>query len=720
MTKLDIGELNRLYSDSDSIDQELFAEQRSNLLLVQGNHYHKKNSRFWNRIRDSKDLSQEQKLRITKNHIQRITKHYVNSTVSLAPGVAIKAKNESELQDQKAAELHSAVYADLKQRHKMKQKIRQWVEDYINIGECAVKVFWDPNQGKIVGYEPEVDESGFPVIDPMTGQVMQSDRPIFSGDVVFERIYAFNLLRSTDAKTMDESHYLIYRKMVAVEDLKKMVGNDEKKLKYINESQDDTYTVFDASQGSYRNVKDQTMVREFYFRPCMQYPKGWYAITTSEGILFEGELPQGIFPIHWVGFDEVATCPRATSIVKVLRPYQAEINRAASKVAEHQVALGEDKLMIQDGATLSQGATLPGLRVVKYSGAMPQILPGRTGDSFIGYIGNQIEEMYAASNMAEEDEQLPAQLDPYAMLFRSMRSKKKFSLYAEKFEQFLIDVTETALKLCKENMSESMLVPAIGRKEFINIAEFKSSDDLSYQIQLESGGGQEPEEKLGRTLVMQHVIQYLGNKLEKDDIGLIMRSMPYANNEQAFSRLTQDYDNVKNDILALDRGEYRPSHPHDNHKYIIGMLIHRMKQSDFQFLQPMVQQLYQQKLDEHTQAEADQARKVLAAQADFIPAQGFGVPCDIYVSDPENPNKTKRARVPYDALAWLIQRLKDQGSMMEDLKNMGTSAQLEVAQKVQSPQQNAPRPGGFKDVPDPIAPASESQGAMNSQMASGL
>jgi hypothetical protein len=88
----DIAELNRLYSEAESCDSELFAEQRSNVRLVAGDHYTSKNSRFWGRIRDSKQISSDSKIRLTKNHIQKITKTYQNNILSHAPGVGISAK----------------------------------------------------------------------------------------------------------------------------------------------------------------------------------------------------------------------------------------------------------------------------------------------------------------------------------------------------------------------------------------------------------------------------------------------------------------------------------------------------------------------------------------------------------------------------------------------------------------------------------------------------
>lgn len=674
-----IDDLNKFFSEAETADADLFAEQRSNLLLVAGDHYQKKNSRFWSRIRDTEGLSQEQKLRITKNHIQRITKLVTNYIISAAPGVAIKPHNDSELSDQKAAQLHQAVWNEIKIKHRIKEKVRQWSEDFVVFGEAWVKIGWDHSAGEMIGYEPEVDPmTGMPIVDPMTGQVAQSDNPIYSGDFIFERMSAFNVLRAPECKEIGQSPWICYRKMVAVSDLKDMVGEDEEKLKFVNESADETYTVFDANHGTYKSAKDQLMVREFYFRPCKRYPKGYYYYATSTGILFEGELPFGLWPIVHVGFDEIQTNPRSRSIIKVLRPFQAELNRAASQQATQSLLLGDDKLLIQEGTKITHGGSMPGVRAIKFSGMPPTILPGRSGEQFTQYIVQTTQDMYAAANLEYLEQDTSGQTDPYTLLFRTMRQKKKYAIYGEKFELFLMDIATLSLKLAKAYMPEQSVIRAVGKTEIVNMAEFKHSDDLGYQITVEASS-EDPETKVGRAMMMQQILQYVGNSLSKDDIGRMIRSLPYFNVEESYSDLTIDYDNATNDILALDRGEYRPANQHDNHAYILKRLIHRMKQADFQFLPQGSQMLYQRKIGEHEQIIADQQRKMIAAKADLIPSGGYAVTCDLYLPDAANPAKTKRARIPYEALNWLIKRLEDQGTSIQQLSNLPQSVTLDIA-----------------------------------------
>jgi len=710
MKKLTIADLNQLFTEADHVDQAIFAEQRSNVLLISGEHYANKGSRFFNNLRDQKEIGREQKLRLTKNHIQRITKTYVNNILTYAPGVTVVPKNDTEMQDIKSAELHNAVLADIKDRHRMQKKVRQWCEDFIGIGEVAVKIYWDPMGGEFEGYDQKVDPlTGAPEFQD-DGEPSKEEQPKFKGDFVFERIYGFNLLRPKECRDLDQAEWIGIRKMVSIEELKIRLGDDPDKLKMLQESKDETYVVFDGSQGGYTESKGETMLREYYFRPGPRCPKGYFYVTTQHGILWEGELPFGIFPIAFGGFEDIPTTPRCRSIVKTCRPYQAEINRAASKIAEHQITLGDDKLIYQAGAKLTNGSILPGVRGIQVSGAPPTILSGRDGSQYLAYLQSQIVEMYQAV-MLEEDsgQKQDGQMDPYAMLFKSIRQKKRYSVPASRFEQFLVDVFTVTLDLARHYMPDDAIIYAVGRREQVNISEFKNASKLCYQIKLEPSS-EDGESKMGKQLIMNHMIQYIGPQLARDDLGKLVKKMPLADIGDVFDDLTLDYENVKNDILALDRGEYPVPNPTDNHPYYIKKLTNRIKQADFRFLPMNVRQNYLKKLESHEQLEVEQMQALKAAQSEFIPTEGAMIACEMYVENKTDPMKPpKRVRVPYMALDWLINMLEKQGQSLQKLESMQPSAQAQIGNMFVSG--SRPQAPGAKG----IAPGQPKQGPAQSQ-----
>lgn len=686
----DINDLNLLYSEGDSADQVIFAEMRSNLLLVAGEHYNKRESLFFRRIRDSKELSQEQKLRLTKNHIRKICQTYVNNIMAPNPGVGFEPKNEKELHDQKVADLHHAVWRDAVERYNIDDLMDDWADNFVEIGEVHVKIFWDPSKGKLKGYSPLMGVEGQPELNEMGQYQPDTEQPIHEGAFEIEDIYGFNLLRPVACRDLRKAEWLGIRKMVNKDDLL-LKFKDEELQRFIKESQDDSYVVFDASFGGYYKPKNQVSVREFFFRPCLKYPQGYFYITTKEGILSEGELPGGIFPIVTQIFDKVQTTPRGRSPIKQMRPYQAEINRSGSKMAEHQITLGDDKLLIQNGTKVSGSASLPGIRAYSYTGAEPKILEGRSGAQYLDYMNSQIAELYSVMNVAEDSEENTANLDPYVLLYRAARDKKKFQRYIKRFEQFLVQFVKTYLSLAKVHLDDEALIYAIGSTERVNVPEFKKMADICYEIKVEAQS-EDSETKLGKQIVLNHTLQYVGGQLKPEDIGKMMRAMPFANFDQSFDDMTIDYDNSVNDVLALERGDRPPVGQNDDHKYQIKRLTARMKKSDFKYLSPPIQQAFQDKINMHQQIMAFQEDQLRRAEAGFIPTSGDLVAMDFYAADPSDPTgvKTRRARLPYAAIQWLIQQLEVQGQSQEQFAELDMGNQSQIAQKLNG----MPGPGG--------------------------
>lgn len=638
-------ELDKLYVDAESADKELFAEQRSNILLASGDHYNKNKSNFFKRLRDTRSISQEQKIRLTKNHIGKITDAHVNHIVSSAPGVGFGPAQESELQDQKAAELNHSVWDYGKEKNQLEEGVQSWAEDFVNIGEVATKVFWDEGEQ----------------------------------DLLFEEIFGFNLLVDPGATTFNKCKWACIRKMVDVEKLKKMFPGDEH-ASFIQESSEKTYTIFDRGKGSYERTKGECLIREFYFRPNAEMLQGYFYIMVKGHILAEGELPAGLFPIRMKPFKRLQTKARGQSIVKVLRPYQMEINRSSSKIAEHQITLGDDKLLIQNGTKVTAGASLPGVRTANYTGSEPKILPGRDGSQYLSYMQAQITEMYNVANVEEKGMDLSGQLDAYSLLFRSASQKKQFQIYIKRFEAFLKEVAELYLELARYHFPDDKVIMMIGRKEQVNLSEFRDTSPLCYKIKI-SAQSEDLETKMGKQLVLNHVLQYVGPQMDKESIGKIIKAMPYSNADESFGDLTLDYESATNDILALDRGEVPPINSNDPHAYMIKRLTARMRQADFQFKAPEIQRNYAQRLQAHEQVLAQQAKQLQASQAGFIPTGGYMVACDFYVqSDPKDPSKTKRVRLPSEGLQWFIDRLEAQGASLDQLETVNQQNLVEIAQ----------------------------------------
>jgi len=167
--------------------------------------------------------------------------------------------------------------------------------------------------------------------------------------------------------------------------------------------------------------------------------------------------------------------------------------------------------------------------------------------------------------------------------------------------------------------------------------------------------------------------------MSQDDVGKILKNMPFVNNEESFNDLTIDYENVTNDMLALERGEQVQMGQMDNNEYYVKKLSHRMKQPDFKFLPPQVQQAYQVFKQQHQQEIVRKTEQIQRAKSGYIPMDGPLVTTGLLVPgmDGENPDKF---RAPTSALEWLRNQMAAQGMDQERLQQINQGALAEMAE----------------------------------------
>ena len=85
--------------------------------------------------------------------------------------------------------------------------------------------------------------------------------------------------------------------------------------------------------------------------------------------------------------------------------------------------------------------------------------------------------------------------------------------------------------------------------------------------------------------------------------------------------------------------------------------------------------------------------------------QGAAVPCDFYVPDPSNSSKVMRARVPTDALSWLLKRLDEQGFNQKMLMQQQQGTLADMAEKLVA----KPAQPGLEDTTNVYQPQIQAQ-----------
>jgi len=269
-----------------------------------------------------------------------------------------------------------------------------------------------------------------------------------------------------------------------------------------------------------------------------------------------------------------------------------------------------------------------------------------------------------------------------------MGQQAKYKKYVEQFEEYLVEVYELVLELLRLYLDDEDLGQILGPREKGNLSEFRKQTPQTFRISVKAQSDT-IDTQLGKQLTFNHLLQYMGKNLGQDQLGMIVKNMPFVNNEEVLSDLTINYENVKNDMLALERGEMPQVSPYDDNEYYIKKLTHRMKQHDFRFLNPMVQQNYQQFIGIHQEQQKQKVEAAKQAQAGFIPTGGAMITVNMRMPDP-NGEGTKQVRLPYNAVMDLIKKLESQGMDLQTLEQMNQGALMEMYGQMQSEQLGEP------------------------------
>ena len=191
------------------------------------------------------------------------------------------------------------------------------------------------------------------------------------------------------------------------------------------------------------------------------------------------------------------------------------------------------------------------------------------------------------------------------MLFRS---------YIEKFEHFLKRICKLYLRLAKHYLDEQTLIPLIGKSEYVNIPEFKTTEDIDTTIKV-IPMVDDINTMWGKWLSINHMIQYSSAQLGKEDIARIARNMPFGNFEESFSDIMLDYDLAENFMLAIERGEQPQPSQADNKEYMIKKLQNRIRAADFSLLNPQIQQYYLTVSEQYMQMSAQEKLEIQIGRA---------------------------------------------------------------------------------------------------------
>lgn len=710
----------KLYEDAIAKDDSIFLEQKSNVLLDAGKHYTSVFKAFSKKVRES-NLDESYKIRLTKNHTGKIIDIIRNDIVINNNGIMLEPAHETSMQDSKDAELSQSVWNDIEYRHDFNEKIDLLAHRYATIGEAFLVTNFNSNKGVKIGYEGKTvnvkaqDEFGNDVV--VQEEALDKDKPVFSGDFEFEIVDGYNVFIDAGAISLDEARFIGFKKLIDTKELMELMKSyyDGKELKekqeMINGTKDDSYAMIDMLNGGPVASVNKSFVREMYFRPAPDKPNGKYVMLCDKGILIERDLPvdlddKPIFPVTYATYTTTIGSARGISPIRRLRPLQAELNRASSKVAETQMIHGDDKIFTNYGQSITEGGRVGGVRQYAYKGGLePKIVPGRNGEQFFTYINSIMREMYFMMGIPEFFESKTGEADVLASLYRSLKDKKNFILHNARFQRFIKRSIEVILRIAKKYYRDEMLIKAVGDSQYISIPEFRKASDIGYQIKV-IPMAEDVDSVMGRYLQTRDLIQYAGGNLTPEQLGIIAKEGMAFVKKKVFKNFVSEQENIEQMLLQMDRGENPIISEYDDNEKFVQAMVNRMQQPDFEYKakeNPKVAQVYEYQYETRKKLLQKQIEELKQAEQGMPPTGGGKVKVDIYKTD--DKGNVERIAIDKNLLDWAIQMGEKFQAVTGRLDGMPPQVEANILGELkntlggqQNPQNSVP--GGAESSPE--------------------
>ena len=659
-----LNDLNAVYDEANNKDRALFAEMRTNIKIRNGEHYNTSARKIIEGFRNSGMIDKESKIRLTKNYAYSITDEYINSIVTRSGSIVASPFNKGDIRDTKKANMFNSVFEWFRQTNNYSSLREDLVNDFVVIGETYVVLRYDYDYGDIIG-------------------AAEDGTPVKSGRIVADVRYGFEAKRDPEAKSFDDCRYIIFDRYIDKTDAKKLLQDAGVNEGVLIDSTTKSALAYDYATGSYINDNSKCVFREMYVRPCSAYPNGKYILFNQNAICVFIDLPAGLFPVYQAGFAKITASPRSSSILRVIRPFQVEINRASSKMAEHQITIGDDKMIMYGGSKLTSNKVLDGVRMLNVDGQKVDVLQGRTGEQYLGYIQKEIEGMHDVAKVRYLLEDKQTQADPYTILYRSMKDKAIFSIYINRFVEFEKAMFKGVLSLAKYYLTPDHAIKIVGKNEMVNIEELYDMSENDCDIKVEDIGS-DLESRFGRIMTTNHVLQYAGSSMQPDQLGRIIKNLPYGDSDEIMDPMTITYDIAVNTIMTLDKGDLPVVEPPDL-DYMINSISLRMAKPDFKYLDASIKMNYNNYMTVLKEMKSSLMLQEQQAQMGQVPAGGFLTTINASWTNPAT-GKVERIKAPSEAIAWLMSTLQRQGWMSQNLNSFSDNDKADMLSTMAGPQ----------------------------------
>lgn len=383
-----------------------------------------------------------------------------------------------------------------------------------------------------------------------------------------------------------------------------------------------------ADNSNQRKQENMTRVRYFRHIPSAKFPKGHYIISANGVILYHGDLDtvDGSLGYEHAKYRHIPGQLWGGSPITDIIPLQKRVNAVDSSIILNRKTMQNPRMLVPQGSGVTQIDGRPGL-LIRWNphntgGAKPEILPG------IGLPQDVLQERKQAVEDIEEvfgtqevlGGQAPSGVEAgVALNILAEQAFKRFGAPVANWRNAWQRHEKRKLLIMKENYDEERVVEVAGDNAetetfYFSKADIGSTNDVI--IEMDQGAN------FSKAAQDQRVIWavqtgLLGDVRRPEIAGKVLERMDI---EGFASEFTLDAKKSKRELVKMRNGEQvPPPNPFDNHQIHFSVETDFIKTSEFENLDPQMQQMIMQHTQQHQQA-IQQAQ--MQAQQQALAAKG--------------------------------------------------------------------------------------------------
>lgn len=580
------------------------------------------------------------RVRIVINQVRRIIRKEISRLTAQKPN-AFVVPSSSEDADVFAAQAGEQIWDDLWRRLKFNKTLRDAVFWQSVCGNGFIKSYWDPNK-------------------VMPGEDMQ-------GDICIESITPLHIfVPDLMCTEIEDQPYVIHAQTKNNAWIKNVYDIDPAGNK-LDSVDDGLQQVMKVSKSDKKN--DQTTILEVWVKPgyLPELPDGgMFTIISNQIVQGFDKWPYDHGQYPFTKLDSMPTGKFYTaSIIEDLIPIQQELNRSRAQLIESKNRMSKPQLVAQKGAVVASKITTEPGQLIEYAMGFdpPQPLPLQGLPS---YVTDEINRLYtdmqdlSGQHDVSNGSTPPGVTAATAISFLQEQDESLISTHFTSIEEAIEKIAAQSLKYVQMYWDEPRTVKIVGIEGTFDVETFRGADLRSNSdVRIESGSALPTSRAAKQAFIMD--LMKMGfippdQGLEIMEIGGIDKiyeriqiDKRQAQRENLKMRVVTDQD------IQQHMQDFQAAHPEalqdpnsgtplspmpvplapplivsvntwDNHDIHIQVHNDYRKSQNFENVDPVVKQLFEEHVKQHAEAIAGQMQHPLTGME----------PSDPHAPDPQD------------------------------------------------------------------------------------